>query len=57
MGNLGRYTAVLAGAAFADLVSLGIATANTQETPLAAEPSIAPVDRLGHQTGTQGASR
>jgi hypothetical protein len=40
MRNLGRYAAILVGIAFAGLVSLGIATANAQEPPLAAEPLI-----------------
>ena len=38
--NLGPYIAVLAGATFAGLASLGIATANAQEPLRAAEPLI-----------------
>ena len=40
MRILGPYIAVLAGAVFTGLASLGIATANAQEAPLAAEPLI-----------------
>ena len=40
MRYLGPYIVVVAGAVFAGLVSLGIATANAQEPPLAAEPLI-----------------